>query len=329
MPRTATFAALASMFLCRMAMANPFNFICLVHEPEVPGLETESLRVALEIERRKGRTEAITVNAGSRDECPLPVEAGGWLAVDLGQWPVALLVNRRGDIRAVGLTRVSPRDRAQILARVVLATLITESKAGTLPLVDPEESFEPPVSATVESEESEEDREPIPGGYLSVGARYGYQPGPQLHLGLLEAEGGLSLFDDRFALGVSGTWQFSQELNGDVPGSVTAGEILLMAKGGLRWEIVLLRLGLGVGAQWRRIVARPVTRLDSLSDTDWSVVLGAELETKVRIHGPLYASLAFTLRWFWKSKGYEWKGVSLYNAPSVTVGTALRLGVTL
>lgn len=329
MPKTVALIPLVSILLCRMAVASPFNFICLVHEPEVPGLETESLRVALEIERRKGRTEAITVNAGSRDECPLPGDSGGWLAVDLGQWPVALLVNRHGDIRAVGLTSVSPKDRAQILARVVLATLTAEGRAGRLPLVDPDESFEPLEAATVESVDPIREDEPLPGGYLSVGARYGYQQGPELHLGLLEFEGGLSLFDDRFALGLTGAWQFSRELNGGIPGSVTAGELLLMARGGLRWDIVLLRLGLGVGAQWRRIIARPPSQLNSLSDTDWSAVLGAEVETKVRIHGPLHASLALTLRWFWKSRGYEWMGTSVYEAPGVTAGLALRLGVVL
>jgi len=165
-------------------------------------------------------------------------------------------------------------------------------------------------------------------GVMMLGGRYDYQPGPSLHLGSVELAFSAAMLSERLEVGILAAYEPTRGIPGDaVPDAgVQSVPLSLFVRGGLLFSPVLVRLGVGVGIEWRRISFTEPVPSGERSKSAVLPILDGELEAVVLLPRSLRLSAAFTVRGFLKGTKYEWQGLTVYEPPRYSVGAALRLG---
>lgn len=304
------------------AIASAPPTLCVVQQDPVAGLEAEALRVAVALEKRRVGAAFNRVDAPSLDDCPI----GGRTVVVVVGAGDAWWQGEDGAPRPMDTATMDPRDRASEVARRVVSVLAAPTDETARPIVDGE--LKPPQAA--DPRDPGIGRPRTPGrrveGYVRVGGRYEYQPGVRLHAGSIEFETGVSLLGERLAIGLRGGWQPAQTIHTDrMDARVTSSPVALMIRGGLKWEPVRVRLGVGAGLEWRRVELRPAFTSRRPVDARVFPTLEAELEVAFPFAGFLRAVLAGTVRGFPAWITYAWMARPVLEGPKVGVGLAVRL----
>ena len=118
-------------------------------------------------------------------------------------------------------------------------------------------------------------------------------------------------------------------VEGQYPVSPAVPVRLHLRGGGRVHPRVLLRGGLGVGVEWRRLQARGPDRPDALGRTGDVPLVELEAEATFAPTRVLRVGVAGLLRGFLAGEAVAWQGRDAYAPPRVGVGLVLRVGVVL
>lgn len=295
--------------------------VCVVGEAS-DGLEAETVRTALLVERRK-RASDVTVQLVAEVERCTPARDGApTVRVILGPGARAAVVDPGRPSVVLELAEAAASERAPEVARAAIDAvpraplaeagrpLVDVSAAVPLPL-PPYRPLEQPLAGLVT----------VAGGY-----DYGFVPGG--HRGWIGAEAALVLFEGRLGVGVAGAWAPGRDVpRDDLEARLTSGELLAVARGGLAVGPVLLRLGVGVGYEWRRLTVRSSLRFEAVEARSGATVLALEPEALLPIADRYVVGLAVPTRVYFGGEDHEWQGETLSRAPRAAIGVTVRGGV--
>lgn len=302
--------------------------LCVVHQDPVDGLETDALRVAIALEKRRIGAAFNRLDAPSLDDCP----PGPRIVVVLVGARDAWWQGADGRPQAMEIGSMDPRDRAPEVARRIVAFLARPSDSSTLPIV--QDGLHPPHARIPQPEESATCRGDAIGtcdrhwGYLRAGGRYEYQPGVRLHAGTLEIEAGVSLLGERLALGLKGGWQPATTTQGQGTGAtaqVTAVPLALLFRGGMVWRRVAVRAGLGAGLEWRRVRLHLPSSSTSPASSGIFPTIDVELDLSIVCNRYLRVVVGASVRGFPSWTDYFVAGRQVLEGARVGLGTFLRL----
>ena len=324
------------------------NQACIVLPAVAAGEETFLIYLeALRIETRK---------AGARWNWILVERAGGCTS---GQPILSLSGHRRASLaRPSGgrhefdLETMPQEVRARTLAQAVIRQLHREPIAP-VPLLTPED-------AITLGRVAPEPVKPSSGTkwLARVGGTYMYQFGADLHLGGLTLETGVSFYQDRLAISLVGSYAWAGDVDAD--GTVLGlqcGGLLAMVRGGLRWDVILLRGGIGVGWQRRRVSAELDPGSDcydtcvkgggdaagcrtrcygstapgrqSVAESSDAVVTAVDVEFVWSFAHRWSASLLFGAQIYFAGSEHTVSGRTIYGQVPAALGGQLALGVSL
>lgn len=312
------------LLVSTVAIASPS--LCILRQSQVAGLEPAALGPALVVEARKAGIALSQAEAASTDACPAEHDAiltigvprdGAVLGAAGGEFPIDLLA-------------VDPLDRAQEVARRVLAILATPgagthaAAVGRWPQAPTGGGCRPcpacpPAQAAPPSPAS---------GYLQAGARYEFQPEAVVHAGVVDIEAGAMLLGSRLLVGARAGWQPEVPASGGpVAASVQVVPATLLLRGAFPLSPVTLRVGLGVGMEWRRVRVEPSASLSRPERDHIVPVIEAEGDVVIPA-GPTYVSLAVAVRAYPERPVIGWNGLAAYVGPSIGFGAAVRVGTS-
>lgn len=301
--------------------------LCIVARSPADGLGFQDVLAALALEWRKARLalHSEVVQAPAAEACP--VSANGPSALLLLTGATAMLLGPGGVTLSLDLQSVPPADRSQDIARRIAGIFTVEVREGRPLLVDPSRS--PMTGAT--PVHARGPTPAAPAGYLWVAGRYAYQAGHDRHRFGTDIEGGVSLFAERLQAGLRVGFEPAQEATRDpFPVRRMAVPVTLNVRGGGRIHPrVLLRGGLGVGIEWRRLGARLPDRLDTRWTTGIVPLVEVEAEAVFAPTRILRVGIAGLLRGFLAGETLTWQGQDVFQPPRVGVGLMLRVGVVL
>ena len=300
---------------------------------------------ALRIETRKAglswRWSAVT-RAG---DCPV----GGPVLALSPAARRAVLILPDGERRSYDLEAMRGEARARSLARAVTGELSAGTGAPP-PLLADDDSIELGRGTGTAVESIDEPglalwRKGSPARLAWVvraGGVYQYHPGTGRQLGGPTLEVGISLLGGRLALSLQGAYLAAGEVDLDRDVSdLQGGELLLMARGGLRLlDAVVLRAGLGVGWQrldvsglyWRIDPRDPTGKRRSQVELNASSDAGTaalDLELLWSFAGRWSVGLLLGARAFFGATGDEPLEQMTYNSVPVALGGQLVVGVAL
>jgi hypothetical protein len=291
--------------------------VCLVAEAPGEGLDAEAVVTALLVEGRK-RGAVIRVSAaGVSSACP---DGCGVLRVGPGS---AASVTWSGSAPApVDLDQVPAADRANAVARAVIERAgvgATEVRVARLVDDDVELGILGPPSPG-----------PAPVFVAMAGGRFTHDVGPGIDGGGAEVELGVALWSEQLAFGAIGAWNAAAEVAG-APTHLAreGGELLGVVRGGYAFGVVVVRVGVAAGWQWRRIESAHALRFVLPAIDDGAGVLALEPELLWKVSGPWRVSLGVPLRLYLGGDDQLWLGEVVYPAPDGSVGVVLRAGVAL
>jgi hypothetical protein len=316
--------ALACLGLPAHLAASPAAaLVCIVTRGAIPGLEPELLDGALSLEQRKRGIVVVRTEAGRPEACPLAPAGQSRIVLVLGPGGDVTVTGPSGGAQVLAIESLERVDRARELARQAIG-LVPDSRdrgpasliQGTLPRLPRDAVIDRRIAIA-------------PRGYALAGGRYEYRSGNGAHAGGLDAELGLSILDGRFEVGARAGWLRAAAVGGTAgPVSLQAVPVELVARGGPRIGRWLLRLGVSVGLEWRRIEASsPPLRSQAIRRTDVVAGVGGEVEVAVDLLPGLRLALAGTVRGFPGGTRYAWKDTVAYEAPRIAAGASLRLVV--
>ena len=315
----AILVGVASALVARSSQADPAGSICTVFRTPLDGVEPGALDAALVVEARKLDLVIDRVIAASTAECPTGEAGGaGMLRVILvvGATDGVLLLDPDGGTWPIVLTGVAPADRSQEVARHAMARLADLGRGAGVPIGV--------VAPAPETPGGEPGPQADPRGYVQIGGAYAYAPGPGMHHGAVEAEGGAWFFGERLGFGALLGWQPPESVPGSASGAgLQAIDFLGMVRGGLRVDPVWLRLGLGAGLEWRRFAFGGDVGTVRTSTVP---AIAAEAEVAIGLVAGLRLSAAAQVRGFPDGTTWVHGGRTLYDAPRVAAGFAVRLG---
>lgn len=309
------------------ARAQEAASLCIVARSPADGLGFRDVLAALELEWRKARLalQSEVVQAPAAEACP--VVANGPSALLLLTGTTAMLLGPGGVTLSLDLSAVSPADRGQDIARRIAGIFAVEVRQGRPLLVDPTRA----PAADAAPNGGVRRASAAPAGYAWVAGRYAYQSGDDRHRFGTDLEGGVSLYGERLLAGVRVGFEPSQEAGRDpFPVRRAAVPVTLHLRGGGRVHPrVLLRGGLGVGVEWRRLEARVPDRPDALVRTGVVPLVELEAEASFAPTRVLRLGVAGVLRGFLGGETLAWQARDAYAPPRVGVGLVLRVGVVL
>ena len=303
------------------ARAQSSASLCVVTRSVVEGLDFDCVRSALALEWKKARLplEQRVVAAPAAEACPPGSDGPSALLMITGA--EAVLLGPAGATLRQDLEPAVPVDRAQDLARRVVSLFSTEIRRGHPVLVD--------LARDVPGPPAEHRKRDAPAGYITVGGRYGYQTSGGQHRFATDLEGGVSLYDERLQIGLRVGFEPDQEATRD-PFRIRSLAVPMTAQlrgGGRVHPRILVRGALGAGFEWRQVSASVPDRPDARQITGTVPLLEAEVEAVVAATSVLRVSVAGLLRGFLGGEGLSWQGRTVYDAPRVTVGLTIRVGV--
>ncbi len=315
--------ALATVLPAAVASADPGGetpVFCVVLEAGTP-VAADALETALVIERRKAGIDTGWVFRDAAGGCP----SGGSEPsprLEVGTHRARLVQGERVRLD-FPIHSVPAPDRPAEIARRAFCVLGDAVASTPVPLGD---GAFPGIRAAGSRAGGR------PGGttgYATVGGRYGWQKGPGLHLGGIEIEAGAAWLDERLSVGLeAGFLPRRQARTAPVDSSVESVPLVAMVRGGVRLRPFLLRLGAGVGVEWRRVQIRLAAYEATRSDASWLPVLDGEVEAVLRLAGRFRLALAATLRGYPKGTRYAWNGFPAFEPPVLMAGAVLRLGLS-
>lgn len=296
--------------------------LCIVRVAAVEGLDDGALGPALDLEARKAGLDLARRAATSRAGCP--ALAPDRLALVLGEVPPVVVAGPGDAAWPLDVEGVAVEERCQDVARRVVALFASAGAHRVPPILGdrleawPVRAQEPPPPSPP--------GEPVQ-GYLWASGAYRYEPAATLHAGAAGLEGGVALFHERLEAGLALAWQPVRTVGNDLLRSrVDAVDVGARLRGGADLGTTLLRAGVGVGAQWRRLRLRVATRSDELQAVAWIPVVSGEVEAAFRI-GPFFrAALATTIQGYPTWTNYRYRGQPVYDGPRFAVDVALRIG---
>lgn len=300
--------------------SEPAVVLCVVFEQPAMGLESDPFNDALGLEQRKARLPFNRVVVTKPENCPGRSTTTGAVATVAG-----LKIHfdgPEGTVPPFDAGSLDPMDRAHEAARWIVLLFAAQLRGERGPVdsfifaePDPEPSTLPGIrKAGVQAE-------------LAVGGLYEFQPGPALHLGTMEISGGVSLLEERLVVGLRLGYQPAVQIQGNqFPVLVQSIPLSLFVKGGWLVEPVLIRLGLGIGLDWRRFALEAPQPVGDQVRSHLAATLAGELEAVVRLPESVRLSLAASVRGFLGGTAYQWEGQTVYESPRYSVGAVLRLG---
>jgi hypothetical protein len=301
--------------------------LCIVARSPADGLGFRDVLAALDLEWRKARLAlpSEVVQAPAAEACP--VVANGPSALLLLTGTTAMLLGPGGVTLSLDLSAVSPADRGQDIARRIAGIFAVEVRQGRPLLVDPTRA----PAADAVSAGPVQPASAAPAGYAWAAGRYAYQSGDDRHRFGTDLEGGVSLYGERLQAGVRVGFEPLQEAGRDpFPVRRTAVPVTLHLRGGGRVHPrVLLRGGLGIGVEWRRLEAQIPDRADAFRRSGVVPLVELEAEATFAPMRVLRVGVAGVLRGFLAGETFAWQGRDAYAPPRVGVGLVLRVGVVL
>jgi hypothetical protein len=160
-----------------------------------------------------------------------------------------------------------------------------------------------------------------------VAGWYAWQAGPSLHAAGPALEAGVTLLEERLAVGVRCGWQPTRAVPGTgTSTSLQAVPVSLAVHGGWRFRSLLLRGVLEAGAEWRKVEATFPQRFQPLRDSSAIGFLGGEVEVVALLGETWRAGLAATVRGYLERPSFVWQGGTAIPATEWSIGTALWLG---
>jgi hypothetical protein len=305
--------------------APPTSILCVVRSGTPPGLEPAPLDGALSLEQRKWGIAFRRVDADSLDACAPPDAIDANVALVVGPGESALVRGRDGTRRPLDLSAVDVRSRAQDVALTVMREFPRTGRPAMASLVESKLPAFPrprPAPGSVLAR-------PSFGAYVQVGGWYTYQTGPGLHAAGPEVEGGLTWLEERVALGIRLGWQPSSTLaQAPVPTRVQAVPVSVTLHAGVRLASVRVRVGLEIGAEWRRITAGPAGQAQR-TGTGTVALLGGEVDVVVPVGTWLRLGGGVLFRGYLGGDNWDWHGRTAYAAPRFGVGGVLRIGLAV
>ena len=306
-------------------------FICVEVSGAVAGVDADGLAAAIRLEARKADAEVAVRVVGERAPCP----SRGRLWVRVGPGPDAVIAGAERST-SVPLERLGERERMAELAWAVIDFGVPTLDGGDEPIElfdTDDEVWVPEPAADVSASiglAPDETASRTSGVELWAEGGYGFQPQATSHRGHVGGEVTASFFGGRLALGLAGGYQAAATLTTSaLELSVTSGELLGVARGGVLVGPVLLRLGLQAGWQWCTLEAHASSRVDELGASSGAAVLGGDLEAAWSVSDHFLIGLALRGRGYLGGADYSFAGELVSPAPAGELGVVLRLGVSL
>jgi len=267
------------------------------------------------LEQRKAGVTFNQVVLPSPETCPGRGTVSGAVVIVTGS--VVSFDGPEGTVEPFDAGPLDPMDRPQGVARWIVSLFAAQLRGRRPPTVD----F-PVVVAT-----SKPAGVSI-AGTVAVGGVYEYQPGPGLHTGLVEVLGGLSMYDERLWVGLRLGYQPATQVpRSSLGAKVQAVPFSAQVRGGLVFDPVVLRLGFGVGMEWRRVAFGDGVVKGERIQSKVIPVLEGEVEIMARLPGSMRLSVAGTVRGFLSGDGFTMHDKVDYDPPRYSVGALLRLGI--
>jgi len=299
--------------------------LCIVRAAAIDGLESATLGPALDLEAMKAGLALAHREAESRDDC-LPT-TDDRLVLLVGEGPAVVVFGPSGTAWPVDLGGLEIPDRAQDVARRVVALFRRPGRESGLSLVmEGLPRWPAPPAPTPTAAWSAPGPRRVQ-GYVVLAGAWRYENAAGLHSGTAGLEAGASLYQERLQAGIGLAWQPARSMRRDpFDVRVDGVELFGRVRGGLALGPALLRAGVGVGAQWRRLRVKVPSRTDVLGATAWVPLAGGEVEAAFRVGSIFRIGLATIVTGCLSWTDYRYRGRDVYPGPRFAVDVALRLG---
>lgn len=300
---------------------------CLVLPAATDAETCEAYLAALRIESRKAGLSFEWGLTPSPSECPTPHPLVALITPES-----ATLRLPSGAMRTLDMSAMTSSARARSLARVAvreLADASPEAAGGALPILGEDDDIKlGGVTATSESTEPTAPQ-PDPRLLLRVGGAYLHQFEADLHFGGLTFEAGVSLYAGRLAVSLVGAWFPGSENEPlGIPVSVECGELLAMVRGGLRFDPVTLRAGLGAGWQRRNVDLAATDRTRAEATSSDAAIVALDLEMVWHFVEDWHLGVVVNGRVYAGGPDHLFMDRPVYEAAPASLGGQLVLGFT-
>lgn len=302
-------------------------FVCIVRVSDIEGFEPGTLDAAVRLESRKSGVAISVAEVADVGACPSAAGDADVRVVMGGDVSVAVRA-ADGTTTVLDLAGVPPGQRAGELARCLVDRVTGTRALRSTPLFERE--VEPP-GRPPDSEGAAGASRPV-GGYVYAAGRYGHETGFGLDAGAIEAGGGVTLMNERLAVGIRAgcqPWRKVAGVTGARSWEVLTVPILAEARLGWRLGPVWLRPGIAAGIEVRRHAVTLPTHLRERALTSVAPVLDGEIECMVRAGPWLRVAVAGTASFHLVANGWNRSGDEVYRVPRVTIGAVVRLGVAI